>query len=340
MSLRRFPPRFTRPRAASAVLCAIASLAIALALQFAGRAADWTGILVPAYFGPSNPDWPRLADSAGQVPITAIANVFNGPGTSARDDYNRVIGNVRASGGRVVGYVHTTYTRRALDEVIQDMRRWAQFYPIDGIFVDEMTNDGAAAGLEYYGALLAEARRLGSDWIVIGNPGAPTRESYLARPAADVLVTFENRTGYDSMSPDLWTRSHPASAFGHLCYEVSSSEDMARYVQLARNRRAGWIYVTDDTAPNPWDRLPSYWKAEVAAVRALNASVPVRVQANVHGPGSIRLQITSAPGRYVVETSADLVRWQTLHTAPAPAGKAEVILTTAGQSWRYLRAWR
>ena len=35
-------------------------------------------------------------------------------------------------------------------------------------------------------------------------------------------------------------------------------------------KRAGCIYITDDTGANPWDRLPSYWEEEVAAVAAEN----------------------------------------------------------------------
>ncbi len=30
------------------------------------------------------------------------------------------------------------------------------------------------------------------------------------------------------------------------------------------------VFITDDVGPNPHDRLPSYWDAEVQAVRQLN----------------------------------------------------------------------
>ena len=40
-------------------------------------------------------------------------------------------------------------------------------------------------------------------------------------------------------------------------------------------RNVGWIYVTDDDLPNPWDTLPAYWTnltALVAAYRRTGAT--------------------------------------------------------------------
>src|SRR5690606_13178485 len=122
---------------------------------------------------------------ARQVPLAAIANVFNGPGEAPRARYREVMEAVRASGGRVLGYVHTTYTKRPLEEVSRDIDRWAEFYPLDGIFVDEVTNDGSEESLAYYEALLNHTRRRNARWMLAGNPGTSTRESYLARPTAD-----------------------------------------------------------------------------------------------------------------------------------------------------------
>ncbi len=43
-------------------------------------------------------------------------------------------------------------------------------------------------------------------------------------------------------------------------------------VALAAQRNVGYVYVTDETLPNPYGQLPSYWDQEVAAISA--ASVP------------------------------------------------------------------
>ena len=296
---------------------------------------------MPAYFDPSREsDWNRLATAATTVPVIAIANAANGPGSSRRTDYQRVIARVRENGGQVIGYIHTTYTRRPSSEVIADIDRWSSFYPIDGLFVDEMTNDGTVASLEYYRTLRDHARSRHPAWQIFGNPGTGTRESYLTTPTVDGLVTFEHHSGYPTFVPDAWTRRHPAAAFSHLCYGVASPDTLTQYLQLARSRRAGWIYVTDDALPNPWDRLPTYWEQEVAAVRQSNASEPIRIAVVSQTPETLALRVDSIPGRHAVEGSVDLVRWETLYVAGTPTGRLELTLTTAGAPHRFFRATR
>ena len=93
--------------------------------------------------------------------------------------------------------------------------------------------------------------------------------SHFARPAADKLVVFESNKGYARATPAAWTRSHDAAQFCALPYQIASWRTMRSYVRLAVKRRVGFIYVTDDGKDgNPWDRLPVYWKREVAAVKA------------------------------------------------------------------------
>jgi hypothetical protein len=33
----------------------------------------------------------------------------------------------------------------------------------------------------------------------------------------------------------------------------------------ARAAGVGWVYVTDDVLPNPWDDAPAFWGDEIAA---------------------------------------------------------------------------
>lgn len=297
-------------------------------------------MLVPAYFNPEQTNsWRRLIEAAERVPVLAIANVFNGPGNRAREDYRNVLTQLRTAGGRAVGYVHSTYTRRPVAEVLADVDRWAEFYPLDGIFVDEMANDGAEAGLKYYEAIHQHVRQRRANWIVIGNPGTQTREPYLTRPTADILVTFENNTGYLSYRPDAWTREHSPQSFAHLTYSVNET-NLVRYLGLARNRGAGWIYVTDDGGNNPWDRLPLYWELEVDHVRQLNQDVPLQIEAVPHTTNSVRLVADSVPGRYKLETSSNLVDWAEWFSGAAPTGRLEVLVPTNPAAVRFLRARR
>src|SRR5689334_13395637 len=103
---------------------------------------DGVAALVPAYFPPATGYWNDLAQAARRVPLVAIANVFNGPGSDSqpRADYLQAIRSVRDAGGQVLGYVYTQYGERATEVVRSDILKWRQLYPVDGFFIDEMAN--------------------------------------------------------------------------------------------------------------------------------------------------------------------------------------------------------
>ncbi len=224
-------------------------------------------ILVPAYFYPvANSPWTRLIAMAGKTPagtINAIANLNNGPDSGQAADiapYQQVISGLRAKGGRVFGYVYTSYGTRDAAAVKADIDLWYSRYGVDGIFLDEQANTPEAFG--YYRNLhdyIAYTR----GGLVIGNPGVATIESYME--ANDVTCVFETDgpTGFPAWTPPVWTANYPASKFYVLPYNANAT-DMAKFVARAAANRAGWIYVTDDTLPNPWDTLPSYFESLVS----------------------------------------------------------------------------
>jgi hypothetical protein len=254
----------------------LAALALLISLPRAERAtSSEMGILVPAYFYPrENSPWDDLIEAAARVPITAILNPSSGPGNSADENFAAAVDSLRAAGGRVVGYVHTDYGLRPMEEVTAEVDRYAEWYAIDGIFVDEMSNSGASAVLRYYGDLYAYMKAIDAAWEVIGNPGTNTHQSHIQRPTAARFVVTEN-TGeaYASFAPSAWNFDYDALHFAHLVHTEPSAATMTEYVSLARSRNAGLVYITDDTLPNPWNTLPNYWAAEVDAVAAINAMV-------------------------------------------------------------------
>jgi hypothetical protein len=229
------------------------------------------GVLVPAYFTPRSGGyfWDQLVAEAGRVPIMAIMNPEDGPGMTADPDYVEAVNRFRAAGGQVIGYVKTRYTARPLDVVKAEIDAYQNWYNIDGVFVDQMTEDAQAAHLAYYQAIYDYVHGLNPQYTVVGNPGTNTVEAYVT--VADVLVLFENGTGYDTYTPPAWQASYPAERFAHLVYNVPSPDTMRTYVGLAVSRNTGWVYITDDGSPeedppNPWDTLPTYWTEFVQAV--------------------------------------------------------------------------
>jgi len=226
-------------------------------------------LLVPAYFYPADDgaaSWQALAAAAPGVGITAILNPDSGPGAVLDPAYGSVVSGLQAAGGRVIGYVHTAYGTRSATAVQTEISRYYALYGVDGIFIDEMSNDAAKLG--YYRSLRDYIRGLDADGYIVGNPGTQTAEGYLA--TADLLVTFESPAAeYAGYEADAWTQSQDASRFAHLVYEVPDAAAMQVTIARARAMNVGHVYVTDDDISNPWDRLPSYWPAEVAAVAAV-----------------------------------------------------------------------
>jgi hypothetical protein len=245
-----------------ALLAALSSCQSTFAMQ----------ILIPAYFYPDpaagalNP-WQALGASAGDVAITAILNPASGPGSSRDPNYVAAIASLRSAGGRVIGYVSTAYGSRDAATVKAEINQYRNFYDLDGIFLDEMSNLDTQLG--YYQDLYDYIKASNGGYQIIGNAGTSTLEAYLQ--VADTLVTFENSAGYESYQPDPWVNDYSADRFAHLIYGVGSATMMQQFVALAAQRNVGYLYVTDDGGDNPWDLLPSYWQAQTQAI----ATVPV-----------------------------------------------------------------
>lgn len=251
------------------VLAAVLLASFACEPAFAAR----LEIIVPAYFYPSSgSDWNDLNAAASIVPITAIMNPGNGPGNAIDSNYTAAVNSFRAAGGRVIGYVYSSYGTRSLSVVNADVNRYDMWYNIDGIFVDEMANTGPAEKLNYYKAIYDHAKAIDPSWEVMGNPGTHTIEQYLTWETADRLMVFENvGTAYPDYVPSLWNYNHDRSHFVHLVHTQPSAPTMLTDLERAIANNAGGIYVTDDVMNNPWDRLPNYWNQLVEAVAILNA---------------------------------------------------------------------
>ena len=283
------------------------------------------GILVPAYFSPTSGGyWSALNQAADRVPLIAIMNPNNGPSTSVNSNYTSAVNALRNAGGRVIGYVYSSYAARPVVDVEADIDRYHAFYTIDGFFVDEMTNDSDATHLAYYEELYQYIKAKQASYFVVGNPGINAPADYLTRPTVDALVTFENNTGYAQYTPDPWTQTQPATAFSHLCYDVPTADTMTNYTQLAGTRNVGYIYVTDDRGSNPWDTLPSYWLGEVGLVETANrqaaSNQPPTLSIFIETNRSVQVGVFGAPGKYVLQASDDVTNWERLATNVSPTG--------------------
>ena len=224
-------------------------------------------IAVPSYFAPG----PLWAQMEGALPTvsTAVVNPASGPGAAVDAAYADQIRRSRAAGLSVLGYVHTQYGARDPNAVKSDIDRYYEWYGVDGIFLDEASTSCGLA-VSYYAPLRDHVKTKGGRAVTVVNPGVQTEECYM--DAADKVVNFEGT--YDAYNTDYsapaWVERYPSTRFWHLIHSAPTARKMDRAVRLSKGRNAGWVYVTPDVMPNPWDVLPSgsYWKGELSAVRS------------------------------------------------------------------------
>ena len=229
-------------------------------------------LLVPAYFYPGGEglaEWERLLKAPSPELVVIIANPDSGPGEMPDANFVRVIDQAKEKGFTLIGYVSTRYAKRPPEEIREEVDRWVRLYPsVQGIFFDEQAS--AADRVEYYAALHEYARKQRGLRLVVGNPGTTCAEEYVSRPAADVVCLVESAKEFSQFRPPSWVTGYPAARFAATLCNVDDPGRMKQDILRMADKHVGFCYVTDGVLPNPWDRLPGYWEAELAAVRQAN----------------------------------------------------------------------
>lgn len=251
----------------------LSTLAASVLVSLTGNAhaAPKLELLVPAYFYPADSgsdSWQALDAAAAQVGVTAIVNVNSGPGDALDPNYLAVVESLRAAGGRVLGYVHTSWGGRDSAVEQADVDAYLARYPLDGFFIDEMASD--AANLAHYSKLYAYIKGKGAGLMVLGNPGTPTDPAYLSSPAADILISFEGDAADYAQLPAGYFDPALTGRLASIVHGATAAQ-MDSFVAEAATLGLAMIYVTDDTMPNPYDVLPSYWQQEVERAAAVPA---------------------------------------------------------------------
>lgn len=232
--------------------------------------------LVPAYFNPANNPsaWNTLTSTASKIPLSVIMNPNSGPSSAQDTSYLNATNNLRIAGGHVLGYVATSYGARPIADVMADVNKYIAWYPVDGIFLDEMTSDANSTHYSYYQSIYNQIKALNVNYRIIGNPGTNTQETYLTTPTADALVIFENTAkSYNKFIPSTWVLNYNRQHFAHLIYSLGTSGQIKSLLNQAANENAGLVYLTTDGNNNPWDMLTNYWDTEVNCIMSINAGL-------------------------------------------------------------------
>jgi hypothetical protein len=178
----------------------------------------------------------------------------------------------RARGSKLelIGYVTLGYAKRSAAEVKADVDRWMEFYPgITGFFFDEQPSGPEHAAFARDCFAHARSRLPGAR--IVSNPGVPCDAAYAEGEHPLILCLFEHESGFAKFRIPEWARQRSPELFATLHYHANSAEAMQALVAESLARNAAYVYVTDASGANPWDRLPSYWNEEVAEVAGRNS---------------------------------------------------------------------
>jgi hypothetical protein len=239
-----------------------------------------TRLGVPSYQDPGSTQWTAWAAPGANAIGIMIVNLNNGDDETYYPSVDRAIRATRKQGIFVIGYSYTGYgardpkiVRRKIDAVFRN-------YLVDGMFFDEAPTDCNASNpflptqFLYYEALTNYVREKAGARITVLNPGTYS-PSDCWMGIANILMNWEDRglANYKSNYVDYaWVHKYPPDRFWHIVYGMSADQLQAA-LELAKQRNAGWVYLTQETG-NPYASPPQYWKAEAAAVEQQAVQAP------------------------------------------------------------------
>lgn len=212
-----------------------------------------TGVFFPL-FAPPGRFWDQMLEyrlEHPSLPWTSVINPDNGPGRRANPLYTQYIGDLKEANVLVLGYVSTFWAGVPIEDVKQDIKKYSEFYDLDGIFFDEMSN--TREYVPYYKELVEYAESLGLGYT-IGNTGTDAAPEYVG--VVDNIVISEGY-GVPTLSRlGGWHADHDKDNFSYIAHSQTTVDRV--FITTARDF-ASYVYVTDDIMPNPYNRFPSHF---------------------------------------------------------------------------------
>jgi hypothetical protein len=222
-----------------------------------------------------------VSDTASHIASavgTVVIDVNDGPGSACDAGWQNVTARVIAADPNinVLGLVDTNYLARSLADVKADVDQWYSCYPgLGGIYVDQVPSDCSASSYlselyQYIGtACRGKAPSGRAPTVAVMGVGMQT-DCFMN--ASDILLTFAgDYSTYVDYAPAAYTQAFNASRFAHIiidaaCDNFNPNSPHLDAMRKAKERNAGHLFVTDNTAPTPFSRLPQpyiYWDQEL-----------------------------------------------------------------------------
>lgn len=242
------------------------------------------GVWIPFYAYPSNvfdsliKSVENNACLAGSFKACVLIGPGGGPpplddtGKVYRDYFGKIAGMQEWT---TMGYLHTGYQSRPLDEVLKQIDLWltpgAAGYGdmVQGIWVNQVSPSFNATSLDYINAVIDRIKFYGK--LVALNPGLDMQDCKVAA-RADFINAFENtQEVWDSKD---WTCTCKGStrciASIHGYTGAGDAADLAAVMSKARARGFKATFITEREIPDQYSALPSFWPAELQALCKTN----------------------------------------------------------------------
>lgn len=255
-----------------------------------------SGVIIPLYSYPGS-TWNAIIEQKQanpSVPVTVVVNPSSGPGSSQDPNYAAWINSFRAAGINVLGYVYTSYASRSASSVEADIGAYKSWYSVNGIFLDEMSNQPGYQS--YYSSLTSYAHSLGLS-MVVGNPGTSVPSSYVG--TVDILVIYEDSGMPSASTLASSTMGLSKTDFAMVSYGVPSLNSFS--VQTAAGY-VGYLYITNEGMPNPYASLPSYFPTLMSDLQTSSKSSLVIQSTDLNGNPVSGLWTTVASNGNIVAT--------------------------------------
>jgi hypothetical protein len=203
---------------------------------------DLTSYVIPMYsypVGQYQSEWDKLYNLSTSKIVYVIINPNNGPGNAVDANYLDAINKLKAKGFYVIGYVYTSYGKRNLSSVTNDINKWLSLYgtdKIDGFFIDEVSNN--VKKYSYYNSIYTYVNSKGK--LVILNPGTNVDLKFFN--ISDKIVVFEsNETDFEAFQ----YKNYSSINSDRVCSIVlSTPADKVSFVKdkmLKNNSSCGYI---------------------------------------------------------------------------------------------------
>ena len=226
-----------------------------------------TGVYYPMYNLHELPQVLAAKRAFPIVPFNVNINPASGPGTEPSAAWTNAITQLKDAGAVVIGYVPTGYGNRTVANVEDMILAYHQFYPeLDGIMFDEVSS--SSSQFTFYQTISNYTRSIGFSYIR-ANPGSSI---YQGDIALFNHVTIYESSGYPDESTLLSRTFYPQyskSAIGFGVTIHSQPTYNSTWLHMS-TKYLKWIYITEQTEPNPYEVFPSYFNQYLNDISSLD----------------------------------------------------------------------